>query len=78
MDQLVIDSRFLAANPYSSLVRSTGPKGSLPFFEEKPWTMHCEDLNVGQDAHGARAPKYWPLADPSLTTPHSKGALEWL
>ena len=38
MGQLVTDSRFLVANPYSSSVRSTGPKGSLPFFEEKQWT----------------------------------------
>jgi hypothetical protein len=36
MNQLVIDSRFLVASPYSSQVYSTGPKGSLPFFEEKP------------------------------------------
>ena len=39
MGQLVTDSRFLTANPYSFRVRSTGPKGSLPFFKEKPWTM---------------------------------------
>ena len=37
MGHLVTDSRFSVANPYSSWVRSTGPKGSLPFFEEKPW-----------------------------------------
>ena len=36
MGQLVTDSRFSVANPYSSQVRSTGPKGSLPFFEKKP------------------------------------------
>ena len=36
MGQLVTDSRLLVANPYSSRVRSTDPKGPLPFFEEKP------------------------------------------
>ena len=35
MGQLVTDSRLLAANPYIFWVRSAGPKGSLPFFEEK-------------------------------------------
>jgi len=34
---LVIDSRFLAVDPYSSRVRSAGPEGYVPFFEEKPW-----------------------------------------
>jgi hypothetical protein len=41
MGQLVTDSRFLAASPYSSRVRSTSLEGSSPFFEKKPWTMHC-------------------------------------
>jgi hypothetical protein len=72
MGQLVTDSRFLMASPYSSRVHSTGPEGLSLFFEEKPWTVHCQDSNVGQDAHGTRAPGYWPLAGPSLTTPHSK------
>ena len=35
MGQLVIDSRLLAANPYSSWVHSAGTKGSLPFFKKK-------------------------------------------
>jgi hypothetical protein len=36
MGLLVTDSRFLMASPYSSQARSTSPKGSSPFFEEKP------------------------------------------
>ena len=32
------------------------------------------DSIVGQDARGARAPRYWPLAGPSLSIPYSKGA----
>jgi hypothetical protein len=40
MGQLVTDSRFLMASPYSSQVRLTGPEGSLPFFKEKPWIVH--------------------------------------
>jgi hypothetical protein len=78
MGQLVTDSRFLMASPYSSQVLSTGPKGSSPFFEEKPWTMYCQDSNMGWGAHGVRAPEYWLLADPSLSTPRSGGALEQL
>ena len=78
MGQLVIDSRFLTASPYSSRVRSIDPEGSLPFFEEKPWTVLCQDLNMGRDARDARAPGYRPLVGPSLTTPHSKGVLEQL
>jgi hypothetical protein len=35
MDQLVTDSRFLMASPYSSQVCLTGLDGLLPFFEEK-------------------------------------------
>ena len=58
MGQLVTDSKFLMASPYSSLVRSTGPKGSLPFFEEKPWTVSYQDSNMGQDARDARVPRY--------------------
>ena len=61
MGQLVTDSRFLAASPYSSWVRSTGPEGSLSFFKEKPWIVSGRDSNVGRDARGARAPGYWPL-----------------
>jgi hypothetical protein len=72
MGQLVTDSRFLTVSPYSSRVCSTSLKGSSPFFEEKPWTVHCQDSNMGQDAHGARVPRHWLLAGPSLTTPHSK------
>ena len=45
--QLVTDSRFLTAGPYSSQVRSTGPEGSLPFFEEKPWTAFSSRLGRG-------------------------------
>jgi hypothetical protein len=78
MGQLVTDSRFFTASPYSYQVRSTGPEGSLPFFEQKPWTMCDQDSNMGQDALGARAPWYWPLADPSFSTPRSKGAPEQL
>ena len=68
MGQLVADSRFSAVNPYSSRVRSTGPEGSLPFFEKKPWIISGQDSNVGWDARGARAPGYWPLVGPSLST----------
>jgi hypothetical protein len=56
MGQLVTDSRFLTASPYSSQVRSTGPEGSSPFFKEKPWTMRGQDPNVDQDAQGAHVP----------------------
>ena len=58
---------FSVVNPYSSRVRSTGPEGSLPFFEKKPWIVSGRDSIVGQDAHGARALGYWPLAGPSLS-----------
>jgi hypothetical protein len=58
MGQLVTDSGFLTASPYSSQVCSTGPEGSPPFFEEKPLTVRGQDSNVGQDAHGAHAPGY--------------------
>ena len=78
MGQLVTDFRFLMASPYSSRVRLTGPEGSLSFFEEKPWIVLCQDLNMGQDARSARALEYWPLAGPSRSTTHSKGALERL
>jgi hypothetical protein len=60
MGQLVTNSRFLMANSYSSQVRLTGPEGSSPFFEEKPWTVHGQDLNMGRDARNARTPRYWP------------------
>ena len=56
MGQLVTNSRFLMASPYSSWVCSTGPEGSLPFFEEKPSTMLYQDSKVGQDARDAHAP----------------------
>jgi hypothetical protein len=78
MGQLVTDSRFLTASSYSSRTHSTGSKGSMPLFKEKPWAAYCEDLNVGRDAHGAHVPGYWPLADPSLSTPRSEGVLERL
>ena len=78
LGQLVTDSRFSVANLYSSQVRSTGPKGSLPFLKENHGLGTDQDSNVGQDAHGARAPGYWLLVGLSLFTPHSKGALEWL
>jgi hypothetical protein len=78
MGQLVTDSRFLMTSSYSSRSRSTDSEGSTPLFEEKPWAMHCHDSNMGQGAHGLRAPKYWPLVDPSLSTPRSGGALEQL
>jgi hypothetical protein len=69
MGQLVTDSKFLTASPYSSPVRSTSPEGSLSFFNEKPWTVRGQDSNVGQDALGAHVPEYWPLAGPSYSTP---------
>jgi hypothetical protein len=72
MGQLVTDSRFLTASPYSSPIRSTGPEGSSPFFEEKLWTMRGQDPNMGQDAYGAHAPGYWPLVGPSFFTPRSE------
>jgi hypothetical protein len=73
MGQLVTDSRFLTPSPYSSQVYSTGPKGSLPFSKEKPWTVCGQDLNMSQDAHGARVPRYRPLAGPSFSTPGFEG-----
>jgi hypothetical protein len=73
MGQLVADSRFLTASLYSSQVRSTSPEGSSPFFKEKSWTVRGQDPNVNQDAQGARAPGYRPLAGPSLSTPRSEG-----
>jgi hypothetical protein len=60
MGQLVTNSRFLMANSYSSQVRLTSPEGLSPFFEEKPWTVHGQDLNMGRDARDARTPGYWP------------------
>jgi hypothetical protein len=47
MGPLVTNFRFLMASPYSSQVRSTGPEGSSPFFEEKTWTVRGQDSNVG-------------------------------
>jgi hypothetical protein len=58
MGQLVIDFELLVTNLYSFWARSTGPEGSLPFYEEKPWGMLCQDSNVGRDAHGTRTPRY--------------------
>ena len=78
MGQLVINSRFSVANPYSSRVRSTGSKGSLPFFEKNHGLGTDQDSNMGQDARGTRAPGYWLLVGPSLSTPHSKGTPERL
>jgi hypothetical protein len=78
MGQLVTDSRFLTASSYSSWTRSTGSEGSMHLFKEKPWAAYCQDLNVGRDAHGAHVHEYWMLADPSLSTPCSKGVLERL
>jgi len=73
LGQLVTDSRPSTVNSYSSRVRSTGPKGHLPFFrEKKPWIVSGRDSNVGRDACGARAPGYRPLTGPSLSTPHFK------
>jgi hypothetical protein len=71
LGRLAIGSRFLTANPYSSRVHSTGPRGSLPFFEEKPWFGYNQDSNMVRDARGAQTPGYWPLASPSVATPHS-------
>ena len=48
MGQLVTDYRFSVVNPYSSRVHSTGPEGSLPFFEEKPWIVFSRDSNVAR------------------------------
>jgi hypothetical protein len=45
--QLVTDSKLSTAEPYSYQVRSTGPDGSLPFFEEKPWIMSWLRLRRG-------------------------------
>jgi hypothetical protein len=70
MGQLVTDSKFPAANPYSSQARLTGLEGLSPFFKEKPWIASCQDLNVFWEACGARAPKYWLLVRPSHPTPH--------
>ena len=78
MGQLVTDSILLAANPYSSWVRSAGPKGSLPFLRKNHGLGTDQDSNVGWDARGARAPGYWPLVGPSLSIPCSKGASERL
>jgi len=58
LGQLVIDSRFLAVNPYSSRVRSNGPEGTLPFFEKKLWIVCGRGSNVGYDDRNARAPEY--------------------
>ena len=70
----MIDSRFLAVDPYSSRVYSTGPEGYVPSFEENPWIMTGQDSNVSWDVHGAHAPRCWPLVGPSLSIPYSKGA----
>jgi hypothetical protein len=73
MGQLVTNSRFLTASPYISQVHLTGPKGSLLFSEENPWTVRNQDPNVSQDAHGAHVPGYRLLAGPSFSTPRSEG-----
>ena len=39
---LVTDFRFSAVNPYNSRVRSTGPKGPLPFFRENHGSYPAE------------------------------------
>jgi hypothetical protein len=75
MGQLVTDSRLLTVSLYSSRVCLTSPEGSLPFFEEKPWTVRRQVLNMGQDTHGTHAPRCLPLAGLALTTPNSESAL---
>ena len=78
MGQLVTDSRLLVANPYSSRVRSTGPKGHCLSSKKNHGLGTDQDSNVGQDACDTHAPRYWPLVGPSLSTPRSKGAPERL
>ena len=58
LGELVIDSRFLAVNPYSSRDHLIGPEGSPHFFEEKPWIVSSQDSNMGQDARGTCVPRY--------------------
>jgi hypothetical protein len=78
MGQLVTNSRFLMASPYSSRVRSTSPEGLSPLSEEKPWTVCGQDPNMNQDAQDAHVPRHQPLAGLYLSTPCSKSAPEWL
>ena len=78
MAQLVTDSRLLVANPYSSRVRSTGPKGSLPFFEEKPLTGNRPRLEHGLECPWRSCARVLATSVPIPFHPHSKGALERL
>jgi hypothetical protein len=39
LGQLVTNSKLSMTIPYSYQVRSIGPDGLLPFFEEKPWIV---------------------------------------
>ena len=72
MGQLVTDFRFLANNPYSSWVRSTGPKGSLRFFEEKPWTVNRPRLETGLGCLRRSCALVLAASEPIPFHPHSK------
>ena len=78
MAQLVTDSRFLKASPL--VLRSVQPvlRAHCLSSRKNHGLGTDQDTNMGRDARDARAPRYWLLVGPSLSTPHSKGAQERL
>jgi hypothetical protein len=66
--KLVAYSQLPMANSYNSRGRPTGPKGSLPSFEEYHESDVHQDSNMGRNA---RVLGYWLLVCPFFTIPDS-------
>jgi hypothetical protein len=69
--KLVTHPKLPMANSYSSQGHSTGPEGSLSSFKEYHESDIHQDSNMGQNALGAHALGYWPLACPFFAIPNS-------
>jgi len=71
--QLVTDSRFLMAGPYSSRIRSIGPRARCLSSGKNhgPCIIQDSKQGSGQPWHFTCF-RYWPLAGPSLTSSHSR------
>jgi hypothetical protein len=54
------DSRPLAVEEHSPLVRLVDSGSYLLCFKGVPWTGSSQDLVVGQDVHNAQLSTYWP------------------
>jgi hypothetical protein len=70
--KLVMHSKFLMADSYSSQGCPTGPEGSSPSIEEYHESTIHQDSNMGRNALSACALGYWLLVCPFLTIPDSK------